>query len=146
MPKENQNENVQVENSNNLSAEQIAAIAASAAAATLSAKTANANEAAFKINDQIRRKQLAQQEYASKIKREMDQNINCVTIVIPEIFKKYQPKFTVSINGCTVTIPADGKQYKVHNDFAILLNRRMTRLSNNIARMSKPDITEYRQV
>lgn len=142
MPKENQNENVQT---NSLSAEEIATIAASAATAALSAKTANANEATFRINEQIRRKQIAQQEYANKIKRDMENNINCVTIVIPEIFKKYQPKFTVSINGCTVTIPADGKQYKVHNDFAILLNRRMTRLSQNISRMSSPDITEYRR-
>lgn len=142
MPKENQNENVQ---SNGLSAEEIATIAASAATAALSAKTANANEATFRINEQIRKKQIAQQEYANKIKRDMEKNINCIIMSIPEIFKKYQPKFTVSINGCTVTIPADGKQYKVHNDFAILLQRRMDRLSQNISRMSSPDITEYRR-
>ena len=50
---------------------------------------------------------------------------------------KYQPNFTASINGCTVTIPANGQPYKVHNDFAVIILRRMRRLSENIDRMNR---------
>lgn len=136
------------ENTNNqMTAEQIAQLASAAAASAvtqaLAEKSANANEASLRINDKVHQLQIKQQNYAARIKSEMDQNINCTTIVIPEMFKKWQPSFTASINGCTVNIPANGRPYKVHNDFAVIINRRMERLSKKIADMSAPNISEY---
>lgn len=131
----------------NLTPEQIAQIAAQASANAIAQvvadKAANANEASFRINDKIRQKQIAQQNYANRIRYEMDHNINCMTITIPEMYKKWQPSFTVSINGCTVNIPADGKPYLVHNDFAVLIMKRMRRLSYKVAHLGSNDVTEY---
>ena len=130
-----------------LTPEQIAQIASQAAATavsqTISDKAINANEASLRINEKVHELQIKQQNYAARIKYEMDHNINCKTIVIPEMFRKWQPSFTASINGCTINIPANGKPYKVHNDFATIIERRMTRLSNKVANMSAPDISEY---
>lgn len=131
----------------NLSQEQIVQAASTAAAAAvaqaLADKSANANEASLRINEKVHQLQVKQQSYAARIKSEMDQNINCTTIVIPEMFKKWQPSFTASINGCTINIPANGRPYKVHNDFAVIINRRMKHLSEKVANMSAPDISEY---
>lgn len=132
---------------NQNSYEDIATIAAKAAAEAIknasSEEITNANSAALKINSKIKEKQIAQQNYASRIANEMRAGINCCTISIPEMYKKWQPSFTVSINGCTVNIPADGKQYTVHNDFAILIMRRMKRLSYKIAHLNDNDVSEY---
>jgi hypothetical protein len=130
---------------NNLTAEQIAQIAASAAAGVQNEGARSANDAALKINKKIREKQLEQESYAQKITREMASNINCEIITVPEIYKRYQPTFTACVNGCSVTIPADGKPRKVHRDFALIIHKRMAKLSKNIANMSAPDISEYKQ-
>lgn len=130
-----------------LTPEQIAQIAAQASANAISQamaeKTANANEATLRINEKVHQQQIRQQNYAARIKHEMDNNINCRMITIPEMFKRWQPSFTVCINGCTVNIPANGKPYKVHNDFAEIIERRMARLSAKVASMGSPDISEY---
>jgi hypothetical protein len=120
-----------------ISAEQIAAIAAASAQAVMADKAADQNAAVLKINQKVHQKQVQQQSYANKIKTEMEANKNCTTIVIDKLYHKYQPNFTASINGCTVTIPANGQPYKVHNDFAVIILRRMRRLSENIDRMNR---------
>jgi ABC-type Zn2+ transport system substrate-binding protein/surface adhesin len=131
------------EQNTNTNAELAATIASAVAGAIKSNVAENASEATLKINAKVREKQQRQQSYANKIAKEMKENKNCCTIVVPEIYRKYQPSFTVSINGCTVNIPANGKPYKVHNDFAVLLHNRMARLSAKIDRMHNPDIGEY---
>lgn len=127
----------------NTNEELISTVAAAVASALKDNSAENASEATLKINAKVKEKQIRQQSYANRIAQEMKANKNCCTIVIPEIYKKYQPSFTVSINGCTVNIPANGKPYKVHNDFAVILHKRMARLSANVERMNNPDIGEY---
>lgn len=129
---------------NNLTPEQIAQIAAQAAANVNSDGARNANEVALKINKKVRDKSIAQENYAQRIAKEISKNENCVTLVVPEIYRRYQPSFTATVNGCTVTIPADGKPRKVHRDFALIIMKRMNKLSKNIANMSAPDISEYK--
>jgi ABC-type Zn2+ transport system substrate-binding protein/surface adhesin len=125
------------EQNTNTNAELAATIASAVAGAIKSNTAENASEATLKINAKVREKQQRQQSYANKIKTEMETNKNCTTIVIDKLYHKYQPNFTASINGCTVTIPANGQPYKVHNDFAVIILRRMRRLSENIDRMNR---------
>lgn len=129
-----------------ISAEQIAAIAAASAQAVMADKAADQNAAVLKINQKVHQKQVQQQSYANKIKTEMEANKNCTTIVIDKLYHKYQPNFTASINGCTVTIPANGQPYKVHNDFAVIILRRMRRLSENIDRMNQGETGQIYEI
>ena len=119
--------------------EQIAAIAAAAAQATMAEKASNANLAVLEINKKVQQRGITQQNYASKIKADMEANKNCTTITIGKVYKQYQPSFTATVNGCSVTIPANGQSYKIHNDFAVIILRRIRRLDDNIARMNAPE-------
>lgn len=120
-----------------ISAEQIAAIAAASAQAVMSDRAADQNAAVLSINKKVHERGMRQQAYANKIKTEMDKDKNCTIITIDKVYHKYQPNFTATVNGCSVTIPANGQPYKVHNDFAVIILRRMRRLSDNIDRMNR---------
>jgi hypothetical protein len=120
-----------------ISPEQIAAIAAASAQAVMAEKASDQNAAVLKINQKVHQKQVQQQNYAAKIKKDMEANKNCTTINIGKIYHKYQPNFTATVNGCSVTIPANGQSYKVHNDFAVIILRRIRRLDENIDRMNR---------
>ena len=117
--------------------EQIAAIAAATAQAAANERAMSQNSVVLQINQKVHDKGVKQQAYANKIRTEMEKNKNCTIITIDKVYHKYQPNFTATVNGCTVTIPANGQPYKVHNDFAVIILRRMRRLSDNIDRMNR---------
>ena len=105
------------------------------------------NEVTLELNKRINAKASNQTRYAAKIIDEMKRGINCSMISVPRIYAEYQPSFVISINGCTIKVPADGKPRLLHNDYAIILNRRMRALDNKIAFMrNNPngDIRELR--
>ena len=52
----------------------------------------------------------SQADFAKKITEDKD---NYVWVTIPTVYKQFRPSLTVSINGCTIKIPADGKSRKV---------------------------------
>lgn len=84
-----------------------------------------------------------QAAFAKRIAEDKD---NYVNIMIPQIYAQFEPSMTVSINGCTIKIPADGVTRKVHKVYAaeILSRLRYTdkkiqemRANNNIAEITQ---------
>lgn len=105
------------------------------------------NEVTLELNKRINQKASNQTKYAARIIDEMRRGVNCSTISVPRIYHEYQPSFVISINGCTVKIPADGQPRLLHNDYVVILNRRMRAIDNKIAFMrNNPngDIRELR--
>ena len=72
------------------------------------------NVVAIEIQRQVNERAARQQNYANRISDEMNKGINCTKFAIPKIYHQYQPSFVITINGCTVKIPADGS---LGNDF-----------------------------
>lgn len=105
-----------------------------------------ASNVALEINKKINEKSTNQRNYAARIASEMSRNINTETIVIPRVYAEYQPSFVVSINGCTIKIPADGKPRLVHSDYAVILRRRMRKLDEKIAHMRSNPNGDIREI
>ena len=105
------------------------------------------NEVTLELNKRINQKASNQTKYAARIIDEMRRGVNCSMVSVPRIYHEYQPSFVISINGCTVKIPADGQPRLLHNDYVVILNRRMRAIDNKIAFMrNNPngDIRELR--
>ena len=105
------------------------------------------NEVTLELNKRINQKASNQTRYAARIIDEMRRGVNCSMVSVPRIYHEYQPSFVISINGCTVKIPADGQPRLLHNDYVVILNRRMRAIDNKIAFMrNNPngDIRELR--
>lgn len=105
------------------------------------------NEVTLELNKRINQKASNQTRYAAKIIDEMRRGVNCSMVSVPRIYHEYQPSFVIAINGCTVKVPADGQPRLLHNDYVVILNRRMRAIDNKIAFMrSSPngDIRELR--
>jgi len=105
------------------------------------------NEVTLELNKRINQKASNQTKYAARIIDEMRRGVNCSMVSVPRIYHEYQPSFVISINGCTVKVPADGQPRLLHNDYVVILNRRMRAIDNKIAFMrSNPngDIRELR--
>lgn len=97
----------------------------------------NASTIAVEINQEIRKRSEAQANFARRIATEMRSNKNTVTVTIPQIYREYQPTFTATLNGCTVSVPADGVPRTLHKDFAVIIIKRLRHLDEKIAAMRK---------
>lgn len=95
----------------------------------------NASLVAVQINQKVNIKAQKQMEFANRIAYEMDHNINCSMIAVPKIYYEYQPSFVITLNGCTIKVPADGVQRKIHNEFAVILKKRMRALDDKLEAM-----------
>lgn len=102
----------------------------------------NASLVEIQMKQRIEEKAKRQMEYANRISYEMSQNINTSVVTVPKIYAEYQPSFTIAINGCTVNIKSNGKPRKLHNDFAVILLKRMKALDDKIAKMNEFDNRE----
>lgn len=91
--------------------------------------TGSAASVTMQIEKKAREVHEAQRRFAERLANEKDQYVD---VSIPAIYKNYMPSITLSINGVTVKIPADGKIYKVHRLFADMLNVRLKRLDEKI--------------
>lgn len=105
----------------------------------------NASLVEVKLKQKMELKAKRQTDYANRIIDEMNQNINTSVVTVPKVYAEYQPSFTIAINGCTVNVKADGKPVRLHNDFAVILMKRMKALDDKIERMKQFDNREIRR-
>lgn len=106
----------------------------------------NANIVNLDINEKIKQKADRQIAFQKRIINDLKAKRNCRMYAIPTIYKEYQPSFTVSINGCTIKVPADGQQRLIHNRYIDIIERRLRHLDKKIEAMNKADygeITNY---
>lgn len=106
------------------------------------AEAANANVVSVAINKKVMDKSLKQIEFQKKIISDLNQRKNCRMYAVPKIYKEYQPSFVVSINGCTIKVPADGQARLIHNRYIDIIEQRLRRLDDKIENMNKVDIRE----
>ena len=116
--------------------------AINAATTQKNAETAHANVVSVAINKKVMEKSVKQIEFQKKIIADLNSRKNCKMYAIPRIYFEYQPSFVVSINGCTVKVPADGQPRLLHNLYIDIIERRLRRLDDKIANMNKVDIRE----
>lgn len=116
--------------------------AINAATTQKNAEAAHANVVSVAINKKVMEKSVKQIEFQKKIIADLNSRKNCKMYAIPRIYFEYQPSFVVSINGCTVKVPADGQPRLLHNLYIDIIERRLRRLDDKIANMNKVDIRE----
>lgn len=91
--------------------------------------TTSAAIVAMQIEQKSKKVRDDQARYAQKLRSEEHL---FVEVSVPTIYKQYRPSFTLSRNGVTVKIPADGRTYKIHPTFATMLTQRLKRLDEKI--------------
>ena len=106
------------------------------------AEQANANVISVAINKKVMDKSLKQIEFQNKIIADLNQKKNCKMYAIPKIYAEYQPSFTVSINGCTIKVPADGVPRLVHNRYIDIIEQRLRHLDDKISNMNGYNVRE----
>lgn len=97
--------------------------------------TNQATSAALQINKKVQDKAAKQLAFQKRIVADLQANKNCRLYAIPKIYKEYQPSFTVSINGCTIKVPADGVPRKIHNRYIDIIEQRLRHLDEKIESM-----------
>lgn len=102
----------------------------------------NSSVVSVAINKKVMDKSLKQIEFQKKIIADLNQKKNCKMYAIPKIYAEYQPSFTVSINGCTIKVPADGKARLIHNRYIDIIEQRLRHLDYKISNMYKNNIRE----
>lgn len=104
----------------------------------------NATSISLEINKRVQEKASRQASFAAKIAKDMTEKKNCAMFSIGKAYREYAPKVTVTINGCTVTLPANGQEYLVHDVYITEFKRFIQRLDDKIDQMNKGSfITEY---
>jgi cell division septum initiation protein DivIVA len=96
------------------------------------ADTTSAASIAAEIDRRAKAVADKQAAWANKIKNDTE---NYVDVMIPTIYKQFVPSMVVSINGCTVKIPADGKVRKVHKVYASEIENRLRQYDKKIQGM-----------
>lgn len=138
---------------NNISVEQVGAIAAAVAEQFAKVNTAvndvganKATTAMLQINQKVQERALLQTKFAMRIADDLRHGRNCRMYAIPAIYHEYQPTVTVSLNGCTVSRKADGQAKLTHNIYIDMIEKRLRHLDKNINAMrGLPDIAEIRK-
>jgi hypothetical protein len=92
----------------------------------------NAPAIALEIEKKANKIREDQAKFAEKIIKDKE---NLVFLSIPTIYKQFQPSFTVSINGCTIKVPCDGKTYKIHKVYANEIYRRLRHIDEKVQSM-----------
>lgn len=103
---------------------------------------ANANVISVSINKKVMDKSLKQIDFQKKIIADLNAGVNCKMYAIPKIYAEYQPSFVVSINGCTIKVPADGQPRLIHQRYIDIIEQRLRRLDDKISNMNKANISE----
>ena len=106
------------------------------------AEQANANVISVAINKKVMDKSMKQIEFQKKIIADLNRKENCRMYAVPKIYAEYQPSFTVSINGCTIKVPADGQPRLIHNRYIDIIEQRLRHLDNKISNMNSSNIRE----
>ena len=96
----------------------------------------NASVAAIEINRKVQEKARNQINFQRKIADDLNNKRNCRLYSIPLIYKEYQPSITVSINGCTIKVPADGVPRLIHNRYIDIIEQRLRHLDQKINDMN----------
>ena len=96
----------------------------------------NASVAAIEINKKVQEKAKNQINFQRRIVDDLNNRRNCKMYSIPLIYKEYQPSFTVSINGCTIKVPADGQPRLIHNRYIDIIEQRLRYLDQKINSMN----------
>lgn len=103
----------------------------------------NASSVLIQINKQVQERASRQASYANRIRQEMEKRTNCQMYAIPKIYREYIPKLVVTINGCTISVPCDGRPRLIHNDYVNMIEIRLRKLDEDIDAMgSNRNITE----
>lgn len=135
-PKQKQETNTQ-QNTVDALAEAIgSAIARNMPSAPKHQEITNASVAAIEINRKVQEKARNQINFQRKIIDDLNNKRNCKMYSIPLIYKEYQPSFTVSINGCTIKVPADGQPRLLHNRYIDIIEQRLRHLDQKINAMN----------
>lgn len=96
--------------------------------------------ATLELNKKIQDKAAKQIAFQKNISADLNANRNCRMYAIPKIYKEYQPSFVVSINGCTIKVPADVVPRKIHNRYIDIIEQRLRYLDEKIEAMNTSNI------
>ena len=107
----------------------------------------NRSSIAIEINKKVQQRASRQASFAARITKDLKEGKNCRMYSIPTIYKMYMPSLTVTVNGCSIKVPADGKSRLIHNAYIAQIEKYLRHLDQKIDAMenNKPDIQEDRQ-
>lgn len=123
------------------------AIAARLNSVAQPAQVSNSTSVAFEINKKVQQKASRQASFAARVTKDLKEGKNCKMYSVPSIYKMYMPSLTVTINGCSIKVPADGKARLIHNAYIAQIEKYLRHLDQKIEAMEnkRPDIREERQ-
>lgn len=123
------------------------AIAANLRAPTQPDHIENRSSIAIEINKKVQQKASRQASFAARVTNDLRNGKNCRMYAIPTIYKMYMPSLTVTVNGCSIKVPADGKARLIHNLYITQIEKYLRHLDAKIDAMEnhRPDIQEERQ-
>lgn len=123
------------------------AIASKLATPSQSQQIENRSSIAIEINKKVQQRASRQASFAARITKDLKEGKNCKMYSIPTIYKMYMPSLTVTVNGCSIKVPADGKARLIHNDYIAQIERYLRHLDAKIDAMEnkRPDIREESQ-
>lgn len=123
------------------------AIAAKLSSVPQPTQVSNSTSVAFEINKKVQQKASRQASFAARITKDLKEGKNCKMYSVPSIYKMYMPSLTVTINGCSIKVPADGKARLIHNAYIAQIEKYLRHLDQKIEAMEnkRPDIREERQ-
>ena len=107
----------------------------------------NRSSIAIEINKKVQQRASRQASFAARVTKDLKEGKNCRMYSIPTIYKMYMPSLTVTVNGCSIKVPADGKARLIHNAYIAQIEKYLRHLDQKIDAMenNKPDIQEDRQ-
>ena len=123
------------------------AIAAKLSSVSQPNQVSNSTSVAFEINKKVQQKASRQASFAARVTKDLKEGKNCRMYSIPTIYKMYMPSLTVTVNGCSIKVPADGKSRLIHDIYISQIEKYLRHLDKKIDAMenNKPDIQEDRQ-
>lgn len=123
------------------------AIAAKLNSVSQPTQVSNSTSVAFEINKKVQQKASRQASFAARITRDLKEGKNCRMYSIPTIYKMYMPSLTITVNGCSIKVPADGKARLIHDIYISQIEKYLRHLDKKIDAMenNRPDIREDRQ-
>ena len=123
------------------------AIAAKLNSVSQPTQVSNSTSVAFEINKKVQQKASRQASFAARVTKDLKEGKNCKMYSVPSIYKMYMPSLTVTINGCSIKVPADGRSRLIHNAYIAQIEKYLRHLDQKIEAMEnkRPDIREERQ-
>lgn len=123
------------------------AIASKLAAPSQPQHVENRSSIAIEINKKVQQRASRQASFAARITKDLKEGKNCRMYSIPTIYKMYMPSLTITVNGCSIKVPSDGKPRLIHNIYIGQIERYLRHLDAKIDAMenNRPDIREESQ-